>query len=116
MSKHTYYVLGRVFEERERQVKIYGSNDDLEDRPERPEGWVYPYSAANDSALQREFREDYSEHCEAHGKPTWMHLLREEFAEAMEERDDGKLATELIQLAALCVSWVEKIETRQAWR
>ena len=41
-----------------------------------------------------------------------MHLVREEVAEAFAESDPARLREELIQVAALAVSWVEKIDAR----
>ena len=43
-----------------------------------------------------------------------MHLLREEIAEVFVESDADRLREELIQVAALAVSWVEKIDARGA--
>lgn len=43
---------------------------------------------------------------------TFAHILREEFAEALAERDPAKLRAELIQVAAVAVSWIEAIDRR----
>lgn len=53
--------------------------------------------------------------CEASaraGKLTWHDILREEFFEAISESDEGKLRTELIQVAAVCKAWIECIDRR----
>ncbi len=48
-----------------------------------------------------------------HGTDDWATILLEEFVEAMDEQDDpAKLRTELIQVAAVCVAWVEAIDRR----
>ena len=41
---------------------------------------------------------------------TYAHILWEEFAEAMECTDKDKLRDELIQVAAVAVAWVEKLD------
>jgi hypothetical protein len=40
-------------------------------------------------------------------------LVREEVAEVFQETDPVKLREELVQVAALAVSWIEKIDARQ---
>ena len=58
-------------------------------------------------------RADYEFYEKLHGQPTWMHLVREEVAEAFKEADPTRLEEELLQVAALCVSWVEKLQMRR---
>jgi hypothetical protein len=43
---------------------------------------------------------------------TWEKVLTEEVAEAYAESDVAKLRTELIQVAAVAVAWVEAIDRR----
>lgn len=43
---------------------------------------------------------------------TWRDILLEEMFEAMAEEDLQKLRTELIQVAAVAVAWVEDIDSR----
>lgn len=50
----------------------------------------------------------------AGGYGTWLHILREEFYEAMAESDPVKLREELIQVAAVAVNWIEAIDRRTA--
>jgi hypothetical protein len=47
------------------------------------------------------------------GRVTWKHILAEEFFEALAESDPAKLRTELLQVAAVCVAWVEALHRRQ---
>ena len=44
---------------------------------------------------------------------TWKAILREEYAEAMAEEETAKLRAELIQVAAVCVKWIEHLDRRQ---
>jgi len=43
---------------------------------------------------------------------TWRHILTEEFYEAIAECRVDQLRTELIQVAAVAVAWVEAIDRR----
>lgn len=46
------------------------------------------------------------------GTVTWRDILHEEVCEAFAETDPEKLRTELIQVAAVAVKWVEAIDRR----
>lgn len=48
------------------------------------------------------------------GNGTWEAILSEEYAEALAEEDPARLRTELLQVAAVCVAWVEAIDRRKA--
>lgn len=45
---------------------------------------------------------------------SWRVILDEEVAEAAAEEDPVKLKQELIQVAAVCVAWIESIDRRSA--
>lgn len=49
-------------------------------------------------------------------KLTWAHILTEEFMEALAEKEEVNLYTELVQVAAVAVSWAEHIKRRQSGR
>lgn len=112
----TIAVLERVFEERQRQVLVYGHNEDLEDGTGPDVGWCDPVVDVAGGAgpvpaeeVQEIFRDNYNGFADRTGKPTWMHLVREEIAEAFElSGDDPAFVEEILQVAALCVSWAEK--------
>lgn len=69
-----------------------------------------------DGTGSEEFREvankarAYCQDAFAEGRGAWSHILNEEFCEALAERDRMKLRQELIQVAAVAVAWVEKID------
>jgi hypothetical protein len=107
----TIAVLENVFEERTRQVARYGHNEGLKDGTGPEVQWL-PEDPDPASLIEKLFRRDYEEHEARHGAPTWMHLVREELAEAFAEDDPERLEEELTQVAALCVSWVEKLRRR----
>lgn len=46
------------------------------------------------------------------GELTYRHILREEVYEAFAESDPAKLRTELVQVAAVAVAWIEAIDRR----
>lgn len=109
-------VLREVAQERSRQVERYGHNEDLTDFPTPHRHWLACTSTAlhllNADEIEAAFRAEYEEYEQREGKPTWMHLIREEVAEAFKETDPALLEAELIQVAALCCSWVETLRRR----
>ncbi len=105
----TAAVLLEIMYERERQVAKYGHNDDLANGTGKEARWARPVSEANARTLERSFRAQYELDEERNGKPTWVNLVREELAEAFQEDDPELLAGELVQVAALCVSWMETL-------
>ncbi len=48
----------------------------------------------------------------AEGRLTWRHILHEEVLEAFAEDDPDRLRTELIQVAAVAVKWVQDLDRR----
>ena len=106
----TSSVLQDVAAERARQFATYGTNENIKDGTGR--AWLFPLSQKSPAAIEAEFRENYEAHETVYGAPTWVHLVREEVAEAFAETDPDRLREELLQVAALCVSWVEKIDQR----
>lgn len=107
---HTRAILSLVFAERQRQEAQYGdANLDIPDGSGPDTCWLEPYTRDSASEIQRELRADYEGFEEEVGSVTWVHLVREEVAEAFQENDPVRLAEELIQVAALCVSWVERL-------
>lgn len=107
-------VLLDVAAERSRQVARYGHNDDLQDGTGPRTAWLLPVAAHPATEIEQIFRGDYEDYEEETGKPTWAHLVREEIAEAFQEADPERLREELIQVAALAVSWVETLDARTA--
>jgi len=44
------------------------------------------------------------------GSLTWQHVLEEEVLEAFAEKDPKLLRAELVQVAAVCVRWIQDID------
>lgn len=108
--ERTREVLERVFRERQAQEARYGTENLTTQSGTGPETrWLCPFTVAPADAIQKWLRRDYEKH-EVDAPVTWMHLVREEIAEAFQEEDPERLAEELIQVAALCVSWVERLQ------
>lgn len=78
-------------------------------RPSPPTYWFTSAATAED--LARLFKAQTGERAISGGL-TWLDVLLEEFAEALAEEDQDKLRTELIQLAAVAVRWIEDIDRR----
>jgi len=108
----TEKVLEEVKEHRAEQFARYGTNDDLEDGTGPFSEWTSPLTAYDARTIEDQFRRGYERHERATGAPTWMHLVREEVAEAFQEAATGRLRAELLQVAALCVSWIETLDGR----
>lgn len=109
----TVAVLEDVFAERCEQERRYGHVNDLLLDGTGPEvRWVPTSTVHQATEVQKLFRHDYELFEAEAGLPTWMHLVREEVAEAFQESDPQRLEEELIQVTALCVSWVERLRKR----
>lgn len=94
----TQDVLIEVDLERSRQDEKWGEQN-------HPNGTgLYQQEAAAERARRvcdRNFRS---------GCGTWADILREEFHEALAEEDPARLREELLQVAAVAVAWIQKID------
>jgi hypothetical protein len=129
----TQGVLADVAEHREFQYGQYGPNRDVPDGTGQDVPWLAPIVDAARTRLaltgkpitayeiEGLFREEWDypkdgtdeEKAVATATCTWMRMLREEVAEAFAQSDDRWLEEELIQVAALAVSWVERLRERR---
>lgn len=95
-------VLADVLAERIRQDEKWGEQN-------HPDGTgQYPEALAADVARMA------CQNAAEGGHLDWLHILREEVAEAFAEADPARLRTELIQVAAVAVAWAEAIDRRAA--
>lgn len=120
----TINVLEKVFNHRIEQVERYGHNDDKPDGTGPGVRWIpglrtgpqpgigLPTPENTAKEIEAIFRSAYEKNG-GDGGVTWMELIREEVAESFAESDPDRLEEELIQVAALCVSWVETIQKRR---
>lgn len=106
----TRAILDLVLEHRQVQEARYGDvNLHIVDGTGPEARWLLPFTGMSAEQIQKELRRDYEDFEAETGTVTWAHLVREEIAEAFQEEDPERLAEELIQVAALCVSWVERL-------
>jgi len=96
----TVAVLGDVQAERFRQIAKFGEQR----REDGTGGPVMQHKADEARAC--------CEYLAKHGGADWRAVLLEEVFEAMAEDDPVKLRAELVQSAAVCVAWVEDIDSR----
>lgn len=94
--------LAAIHDERDRQETLWGQQN-LRDGT----GSVQDQDAAK---LQR----GKTSRLARTGALTYRDVLEEEVKEAFAERDSGALQEELIQVAAVCVAWIECIKRRQS--
>lgn len=100
-------VLHEVLEERQAQDAKWGEQN-------HPDG-TGPDVGDDGIDLRRAAADQHREHCQraaALGLVSWADILEEEVAEALAESDPAKLRTELVQVAAVAVAWVEALDRR----
>lgn len=94
----TVGVLCEVLAERRRQDEKWGEQN-------------HPDGTGGDSAqVMAESAKLSCDYAAKRGEVTYRHILKEEVAEALAETDKARLRDELIQVAAVCVQWVEKLD------
>ena len=110
-----------VMLEREQQTKKHGVQTHLPDGT-GPDGHVLEelggLSAINFEGASNSLLADLAKRrCKAasqneggDGSITFEHILTEEWAEVLAEEDQDALRTELVQLAAVAVQWIEKLD------
>jgi len=89
--------------------------DVLAERKDQDEKWGeqnHPDGTGTAYRVDAQFARRACEDAAALGQVTWRHILAEEVFEALAETDPERLREELIQVAAVAVSWVEAIDRR----
>ena len=107
----TVQVLMEVRAERERQFTLHGNNAETLDGTGPDVMWLYPFTSFSAEWIEKTLRVSY-EATSMTGPVSWMQIAREEIAEAFQETDPERLAEELIQCAAVFVSWAAKVRGR----
>jgi len=119
----TAVVLADVAQHRWWQFSHHGSNRHVPDGTGPDVAWI-PSVHLPATEIEQVFRDDWDwpkdgtdqEKADAYAAMTWMRLLREEVAESFAKDNPDELYGELVQVAALAVSWAEKIRERQQWQ
>jgi hypothetical protein len=87
------------------------------ERYRQDEKWgTQEYQDGTGSQDYKDLCKEAKRHCEhkaSIGNQSWAAVLLEEVYEALEETDPEKLGAELIQVAAVCIAWVECIARRK---
>ena len=107
-APHARRILGEVLAERHRQFDLHGEQSHLPDGtgPRTSYGMI-AYAEQHVLAARARVRRG-----SLSGQLTFAEILAEEVAEARAEVEAPRLRTELIQVAAVCVQWVEAIDRR----
>lgn len=100
MSENQGRILAQIALERDAQDDKFGDQSDL------PDGTSVSLRWHADSRRER------CQRAAEQGNLTWRHIADEEWAEATAETDPLRLRAELVQLAAVCVAWIEAIDKR----
>lgn len=101
MSYPKLFETGGVFAEVDRECQNQKAKFGVQSHTDGTSPTFKPMADAARMACDRADRE---------GSTTWFHIAREEFWGAMSEIDRAKLRAELVQLAAVAVSWVMDID------
>lgn len=107
--RHLVAVLAEVADERDRQDHRWGQQN-------HPDGTGPRVPVAGRLCFAQDAATEARHACEraaAEGSVTWEKVLREEFCEAVAEDDPARLRTELVQVAAVAIAWVQAIDRRR---
>lgn len=98
------HIINELVKERDRQDEMWGQQD----HPNRHGNTGPHFSFAELLEDSRALNEQNV----AKGENNWTDILLEEVFEALSEPNQSNLRTELIQVAAVAVAWVEAIDRR----
>lgn len=99
--KPTFDVLSEVSAEVNRQEAKWGEQNHPDGTSQEKFEWMANLAKMNCDHLHKE------------KKITWAAVLFEEFYEALAEGATNALRTELVQVAAVAVSWIKAIDRRE---
>lgn len=106
MNASLMQVLQDITDERERQDAKHGA-------AAGGPGHALPDGTSTETfSMLRDAYQRLCQHAAGEGVVTWSDIFLEEVYEAMAEEDDDPLRKELIQVAAVCVAWVQDIDSR----
>lgn len=100
VERLTESVLADVEDEMYAQIRTWGVQS-------HPDG-----TGSNEQIAASNLMKDRCKTAAADGSVTWEHILTEEYAEALAETNPTLLVTELIQTAAVALSWARDIQSR----
>lgn len=94
-----------VWAEIQRQQARYGADNEVALDGTGPDVHWLPAVPLGATEIELVLRRDYESRT---GSITWMHLVREEIAEAFKESEPTRLREELVQVAGLAVNWASR--------
>jgi len=100
----------RILAERARQCHKFGAQ---QEKPSLPPGFI-PDVGSPDLGICSEW--DAKESCDVafrEGKGSWAHIAVEELAEAVGAKSEDEREEELMQLATVCIAWIEAIRAKR---
>lgn len=100
-------VLDDVMSERLRQIQKWGRQSLV--------SWTGPERNCANLGKNADIATRIQTFNDTYGQPYWSHVLLEEVYEALSETDPEKLREELVQVAAVAVSWCEDIDQQNGW-
>ena len=110
-------ILGEVAAERARQDAKWGEQN----HPDGTGPRAYPLAPLPEANLDLRAAYELADAAKKatdtafkHGKVTYRDILLEEVFEALAESNPARLRVELVQVAAVAVAWVEKIDRHAA--
>lgn len=106
--KHTLNVCAEVMHERERQHAKWGEQN----HPSISREFTDYVTRMTRFPIELEARRECNRMTNE-GRVTYAHIALEEFAEVIFAVDEKHRKGELIQLAAVCVAWVEAIDRKE---
>jgi len=107
-------ILALLREHRAYQYARYGSNRDTADGVGSNVSWIPDLPWMDAAEIEEMFRDDWDyDRDPSRTQMTWLRIVREEVAEAFAADDHDTLVKELFDVAALCVSWLEQLASRQ---
>jgi hypothetical protein len=114
-AKVVHAVLDEVAKERERQEAKFGeqSHPSFDPVLMKREGGCTPERMAQKYEMPTADRARFAcQEAFRKGEGTYAHIAVEEFAEAICSLDEIDLRKELVQVAAVCVAWIQAIDRR----
>lgn len=104
-------ILAEVLNERFRQDSKWG----LQDHPNGtgPDLILFPHGVGTFQQI-RDDAKQFTDQSTLDGSLTYADVLVEEVFEALAESDPATLRVELVQIAAVCVQWIQALDRRTA--
>ena len=113
VKKRDMGIIEEIKEERKKQDQKWGEQTHpcLDQTLLNREGSCTPQRMCENYEIPKESRARFlCEHSFENGAGTYAHIALEEFSEVVSEFDIEKRRSELIQLTAVCVAWIESID------